>query len=216
MKIERMPGRVRAAAAAGLAAAAAALVAAGPVWADGTVTFEAAAPSSVSYTEAGVTFTSQGAGGIDSFIGPNGTKGILSTSDFSNYFEIRGTIAGGASFVSVDLGDFNQDPDLIFLEVFDAGDNSLGITSQLVASSYTGMNTLSLSASNISYAVFGARAPALGGSTAYADNFTYRSPVAVAAVPEPGAYATGALFAGTLGLGLVRGRRRKGGAASAS
>ena len=57
--------------------------------------------------------------------------------------------------VSIDMGDYNADPDSIFLEVFDAADVSLGYIDFLRPGPSHDMNTLSLTVAGISYAVFG-------------------------------------------------------------
>src|SRR5689334_14126359 len=65
-----------------------------------------------SYTESGVTFTADAIGGTLEFAGgPNGTVGVLGFG--SPRPLIRADISGGASSVSVDIGDFNQDPDML-------------------------------------------------------------------------------------------------------
>lgn len=180
------------------------LVAAGLTAAAGTgraatVTFESAPASFTSYTDQGATFTAVGGGSIFTLSGsPNGTKAILGAN--STHQELRADIAGGTSFVSVDLGDFNQDADTIFLEVFNSSDVSLGFTSALLPSSFTGMQTLSLSTPNIAYAVFGARAPALGGSSVYADNFTFTA-AGPAQAPLPSTAWAGLLLVAALGVG---------------
>jgi hypothetical protein len=96
-----------------------------------TITFEGApAGNYISYTESGVTFTAVGGGNLTSttfFNTPNGTKGIIG-ANLVTLQEIRADIAGGATFVSVDLGDFGAgaDSDTIFLQAFDAANNPSG------------------------------------------------------------------------------------------
>ena len=102
-----------------------------------------------SYTESGVTFTAVGGSpklSSGCCVNPNGTRGLL--DDSTPHQEIRADIAGGATSVSVDLGDFNGDADTIFLEIFNALAVSLRFTSILIDSSFEGMLTLTLSDPN--------------------------------------------------------------------
>lgn len=169
-----------------------------------TVDFNALGSSlGASYTSGAVTFVPTVGSDLTTGNSPNGTRGLLGSAG-EPYSTIRANIAGGTSSVAVDLGDFNQDADTVFMEVFSAANVSLGYTSQLLASSFSGMVTLNLSAANIAYAVFGSIAPSSGGSTVYADNFTY---TAGAATPDAG--STLALFAAGLGLVGFAARSRK-------
>lgn len=148
-----------------------------------------------SYTEAGVTFT---APKLSTQNTPNGTQGLLEESSPRNF--IRADISGGTSMVSIDLGDYGADSDLLFLDVYNSSNISLGHTEFFIDSSFNGMHTLSLSAAGISYAIFGAT-NAVNGSSVYADNFVY------APVPEPETYAM--MLAGLGLLGVVAKRKNK-------
>ena len=99
------------------------------------------------------------------------------------------------NMVSVDLGDFGgADSDLLFLEIFDAGDSSLGFVDFLLPASTSAMQTLALSSlTNIAYAQFGSLAD--GGFVAV-DNLTFDGP---AEIPLPAAVW---LF-GTALIGLI-------------
>ncbi|MDO9310599.1 MAG: FxDxF family PEP-CTERM protein [Nitrosomonas sp.] len=147
-----------------------------------------------SYTESGVTFTAPNFSTLES---PNGTFALLEESDPKNF--LRADISVGAVSVSVDLGDFDGDSDLLFLDVYDSSNTLLGHTELFIETTFTGMKTLSLSTPGISYAIFGATGGA-NGSSVYADNFT------ITAIPEPETYAM--LLAG-LGLLGFTARRRK-------
>jgi hypothetical protein len=149
------------------------------------------------YTEQGVTFSASGGGGaIVTGVTPNGTLGLGDTSTPRK--ELRADISGGTTSVSVDLGDYDADSDRLFLEVFDVGNNLLGYVDWVISENFSGMLTLStLPATNIAYAVFGAR-DAVNGSSVYADNFTFEP------IPAPGA-----LLLGGIGAGLVGWLRRR-------
>ncbi len=173
-------------------------VAANPALANITIDFEdfPVVPFA-SHTKSGVTFTaSVGIGEIVRDLAPNGTQGILEWT-FPTQKELRADIASGATFVSVDLGDYGSDEDRLFLEIFDASNTSLGFTDLVIPSGFTGMKTLSLSASNIAYAVFGAR-DAGGGSSVHADNFEFTP------IPTPSA-----IILGTIGVGFVTWLRKR-------
>jgi hypothetical protein len=150
-----------------------------------------------SYTEQGVTFRPVGAGGsLRVWTGgssPNGTAAMVEESTPDRY-EVRADIAGGAGTVSVDLGDLNQDPDRLFLEAFNAAGTRVGYAEELIDPSFIGMRTLSLSAPDIAYVVFGGRPPSGGGSTVFSDNFTYE------VVPEPAALVPVVVAAAGLAL----------------
>ena len=151
--------------------------------------------SPTSYTVSGVTFTGIGGGALWAGWGPNGTLGLLAGG--SPLEELRADIAGGAVSVSVDIGDYDADSDRLFLEIFDSGNISLGYTDLVIAPDFIGMKTLSLSAPNIAFAIFGAR-DAVNGSSVYSDNFTYER------IPAPGA-----ILLGTIGVSLVGWLRRR-------
>ncbi len=160
-----------------------------------TINFDALSLSGVSsYTESGVTFTAPSFSTLES---PNGTFALLEESSPKNF--LRADISGGAVSVSVDLGDFDADSDLLFLDVYDSSNTLLGHTELFIEASFTGMETLSLSTPGIAYAIFGA-IDAINGSSVYADNFT------ITPIPEPETYAM--LLAG-LGLLGFTARRRK-------
>ena len=167
------------------------------------IDFSSAPASFTSYTEQGVTFTSVTGGTISNSTTPNGTSGLLEESSPRSF--LRANIAGGATFVQVDLGDYGSDADTLFLDIYDLSNTLLGHTELLISSSFTGMQALSLANSNIAYAIFGATAPAINGSSVYADNFTWRG--SVNGVPEPSSLllALGALGA----LGVTSRRRQK-------
>ena len=150
------------------------------------------------YTEQGVTFSASGGGGLlMTGITPNGTLGLF--DDNSPRKELRADIPGGTTFMSVDLGDNDADSDLLFVEVFDAGDNLVSSAFTFIAPEFTGMITFTFMdvTPTIAYAVFGAR-DAVNGSSVFADNFTFEP------IPAPGA-----ILLGGIGVGLVSWLRRR-------
>ena len=190
-----------------LAATAAFSLAAGGASAT-TIDFNSLSGTFTSYTNSGVTFTPVGGGLLAASLTPNGTIGLLEIS--SPHHMIRADVAGGTNFVSIDLGDYDADPDLLTLQVFDAANNSLGLTTLLIDASFTGMMTLSLSVAGIDHAIFGSTAPSVNGSSVYADNFTFTGH----GVPEPAVWAMMVAGFGLAGLSL-RARRRQPGLTTA-
>ena len=150
-----------------------------------TITFDSLNDGEIfsSYTESGVTFTELFGGDLVTQPGPVGGvgDGSLGIRGFLDPLQpIRADIAGGATFVSVDLGDFNVDGELLFLEVFDSSDALLDFASLQNDPTFEGLQRLSVSNPNISYAVFGA-IDSNFISSVLADNFTYTA----ASVPIP-------------------------------
>lgn len=164
-----------------------------------TVDFNSAFGSPDGYSDQGVTFGYNGTGIYWFSESPNGTNALTMTRDLDAFW--RADIIGGASMVSVDLGDFGEDADQVYLSVYDDTDNLLGTTSQIIGQDISGLFTLSLFSSNISYATFGTTA-AYGLGGIYADNFTY-DPTSVIPIP-----AAAWLF-GTALLGFIGLSRRK-------
>lgn len=108
--------------------------------------------------------------------------------------------------VSVTLGDWDGDADALYLEIFDAGLHSLGLTSAFLPAKVAGGFNLSLSHTGIAYARFwgvGDRQ-----NSAYFDNFSFNTVDAPSApVPEP---FTLTLFGtGLVGLALRHRRARR-------
>ena len=159
-----------------------------------------------SYTERGVAFTANTVGDSitsqDYGVTPNGTYGLIGVLDnTNNYPTLRADIAGGASSVSVDLGDHGYDADLIFLNAYDSSNALIDSTSLLDSDSDTSMHTLSLSDPGIAYVEFGSTTPSVDGSSVFADNFTW---TAATATPEPSSLLLGA---GGLMTLLMMGKR---------
>jgi hypothetical protein len=183
---------------------------AAPANADPTVIDFSGTPGGVflSYTESGATFTATDGLGLTSENfgpAPGGSRALIGGG--FPLSTIRADFSGLATFVSVDLGDFNADDDGLFLEAYDSSNNLLTSSILLIPASFTGMETLSLNAVDIAYVIFGSRAPSFNGeSNVYADNFTFDATGGTADVPEPGTFAMLA-GAGVVGLGLIRRRK---------
>lgn len=170
-----------------------------------TIDLSSAPASFTSYTEAGATLTNvaNSSNTVTDF-SPNGTSSWF--ADGSPRPEFRADFSSAASFVSVDLGDFNQDQDTLFLEIFNGSDASLGFTSLLIGGADQTMHTLSLSGAGIAYAIFGARAPAGDGNSIFADNITFT--LGGGPIPEPGTWAMLIAGFGVVGAAMRRRGRR--------
>ena len=160
-----------------------------------------------SYTTQGVTFTSTDPNGWIST--STSTPAPIPSYTFQAYFAdgnnaaARAVIAGGADFVSIDMGDFGGiDADELYLKVYDTNNNLLATATDLLPSGVQGMRTLSVSAQNISYAIFGGIGY-LGTSSVYYDNFSFRQ--GSNAVPEPASWA---MMIGGLAIAGAAMRRR--------
>lgn len=166
-----------------------------------TLTFDTNADcstSEVSIASPGPIFGPCGLGGS-----PNGTSALVQLGDGVSYWVAVFTSV--VSNVSIDLGDFNQDADRLFLWAWDENNNDLLPNAEVdIAANFTGMVTLSLALSGIKSIVFG-----VYGSGVYADNLTFTP---APRVPLPAALPL--LLTGLGGLGFV-GWRRKRSAASA-
>jgi hypothetical protein len=112
----------------------------------------------------------------------------------------QATFSVPVSFVSVVLGDFNQDADNLFLQLFDASNTLIGSDTDLLPAPVNGGLLLSASAPNIAYARF--FGVGVDNNSVYFDNFTFET--AQQAVPEPGTM----LLVGS-GIVAVARRRRK-------
>ena len=159
------------------------------------------------YTEAGATFSPVGGGAFEFATAPNGTVGMLGSG--TPHPLLRANIAGGATDVAVDLGDFNADPDGLLLKAFSSLDVLLASTTLATLGTDESMHTLLVSAPNIAYVIFGSEAPSGDGSSVYADNFAF-TPLAgdsITPLPEP---ATMILFGlGVAGIGAVLSRQQR-------
>ena len=151
-------------------------------------------------TDAFVTLSTVGTATCQATIAPTTNSGAIGIFNSGTPGAMRADFGGLVSFVSIDLGDYNADPDNIFLEVFGIDDVSLGLVDFLRPGASFAMDTLSIAVANISYAVFGTNAADLGFIAA--DNLSYRT----ATVPLP---AAGLLLLGGLGAFGVAARRRK-------
>lgn len=133
---------------------------------------------------------------------PNNTTG-LALSNGTSPSRMRADFRSLIEFVSVDLGDFGADADRIFLEAFNSNGVSLGRTSSTLTTN-RGMRTLSLSATDISYAIFGTTFDA--GFIAV-DNLSYTvTDQNIVTTPVPLPAGGGLLLAG---LGVFAALRRK-------
>jgi PEP-CTERM motif-containing protein len=184
-----------------------ALGSAGSAMAATTIDFEATPTgtySSLTYGAVTISFLD----GSGTFDVANTTPGPpISGHNLLSYFtnpgagSFQATFAGGASSVSIGMGDFNADDDEGHLRAYDAANNLLDIDSIFVAAPTFGGGTMTVSSSTAIARVEWNETGSIAGAV-YWDNLTYE----VAAVPEPATYALMAL--GLAFTGFVARRRR--------
>lgn len=162
------------------------------------INFNSAVGSANGYSEQGVTFTQLGGSLGFSNSGPSGSRSLLSIGD-GNF--MKASFASSATSVSIDLGDFNGDPERLFLSIFDSFDNLIASITKDIPDTSRVMHNLSLTGANIAYATFGATGE-LGAGGIYADNFSFRQ---VSQVPVPAA----AFLFGPALLGFIALRRKQ-------
>lgn len=130
--------------------------------------------------------------------GPNSTIGGLQDSTRTGYridFNV-----GGVNFVSVDIGDFNQDSENIYLQAYSFSNVLLGSDTFALPGPQNTYQTLSVGAGNISYILFGGGAGSAGGvNSVLFDNVSYD---VVSGVPDGGANIAmlGLALAGMIGF----------------
>lgn len=172
------------------------------------IDFEALAAPTTAYAVSGVTFTSGVGGFVNPVNGPNGTRSILGNytendADPGNgtFDPLKAVFDGLMGTIRVDLGDYpGGDEDLLFLEIFDIGDVSLGRVELLIGPDEPDFQTLTIKAAGIKSVSFGSIGG--GGSSVYADNFSFDT-----AVPEPSTWALMILGFGSAGAAMRRRRR---------
>ena len=136
--------------------------------------------------------------------GPNFSGNSIAKDNFSSANPFRADFSIlGVRGVSVTLGDYNQDPDNLFVRAF----NSLGtlldeVTFALPDTTYGGP-TLSVSSASedIAYVLFGSTGTF--SNSVFADNFSYT-------VADSTSIPTPALLPGLIGMGVAALRKRKG------
>lgn len=169
------------------------------------VSFTSLPDTALSFTSSGVTFTAPG-GRLAAYQTPDGSRGVLGQALVGDdSVPIKAVIAGGASNVSVRLGDFGMDADALFLEAYDASSNLIASTSYDLPANVSGMRSLGVAVSNISYVLFGSKGPGPYGSSVIADDFSF-TPANLSAVPEPATWAM--LMTGFASTGVAMRRRR--------
>ncbi len=166
-----------------------------------------------SYVKFGVTFTSGDPSSVNLLTGANNSGNLIGRYDetgvqpgFGSFDWVHAAFDSVVGFVSVDLGDYPStfdgegDSETLFLNAFDVNNLFIGGMAIDIGEYEQNYRTLSVSGPGIKSVAFGAYA-GFGGSSVYADNFTFD-----AAVPEPSTWALMILGFGSAGL-MIRRRR---------
>jgi len=184
-----------------IVAAAAALIATVPAAGATTIDFKTQTSNNVaSLTIGAVTFTAPGGTLYTSSFGntPNGTRGLVGYNSGSGTLSpTRADIVGGTTTVSVDIGDYDSDAGSLFLSLYSSSNVLLATATDFIPASFSGLKTLTATASGTAHAVFGG--VGVQGSSVYGDNFTFT------AVPEA---ATWTMMIAGFGLAGTALRRR--------
>lgn len=129
----------------------------------------------------------------------SGSKSVLGSPwEGSSYIQAQFLIPG-VQAVSVVIGDYNSDPDSLFLNAYDSSNALVDADAFALAADVNGGATLSVMGSNIAYVRFGS-----GGQfpmSTYFDDFSYRG--CDPNIPEPMS-----VMLGIMGLGSIVGFRR--------
>jgi hypothetical protein len=127
-------------------------------------------------------------------------KSVIDYDGFPDSHNYAQFLYKTATYVSVCIGDYDQDEDLVYLEAYDSSRGLLASDSGVLPADLFGGVTLSVSAPGIAYVKFWSDGQYPG--SVYFDNFASDG-----IVPEPGAMSVVGL--GALGLvGLLRRRLR--------
>jgi len=169
-----------------------------------TIDFNTAVePGSDTLVIGSVSITRLGGLHIGIVTSPNGTPALLGNGTTSGgsllASQWTATFASLQNSVSIDLGDFGGDQDIVYLTAFNASNIQIGTVSQTLAIGFNGMVRLNLTVPDIKSIRFG-QSNDPGGI--FADNLTF-SPVPIPAVLPVFAAAVG--FLGFIGW---RTRRR--------
>jgi len=131
--------------------------------------------SSTSYSEDGATVTMVGGATIRCFGDPNTTVGVW--EDFS---VLRADLGCTTNSVSIDLGDFNGDDDNMYVEAYTSGNVLVDSDTSFIPFTFTGMNTLTVTGSNIAYILTGSSGSFPTPNTVFVDNIAFTCDATVA------------------------------------
>lgn len=151
----------------------------------------------ITYTAFGDLITTSGPGNPFGYLtSPNGTPGLITVNPATLKAKpIVATIAGGTSFVSVELSGYGG-ADTWFLTAYDLDGNGIGAVYYIPDLLSATITTLSFSAAGIGSVAFGSQYQ----YSVFADNFSFE-----AGVPEPESW--GMMIAGFGLIGAVLRRR---------
>ena len=137
------------------------------------IDFEACVTGSPSYMEDGALVTPLGGTSLLCTTSPNTSIGAIGQLVGSPLVPLRTDLGCTTNMVTADIGDFNADADLLFLEAYNIGDGLVDSDTFLIPAPFVGMITLSVSGPGIVYVLTGANDPSSGGDSVFTDNITF-------------------------------------------
>jgi len=129
----------------------------------------------LTYSEDGAVVTPEAGKTFSCITGPNASVNAA-TFGADGRGHLKTTLSCTTDSVSMDLGDFNGDPDNLLLEGYTAGDVLVDSDTLFIDASFVGMKTLTVSGADIAYVISGTDLSDTFPNSVFHDNVTYECP----------------------------------------